>query len=336
MRYYSIVITDPNSGELYRPPSLAGLNLPASWTSFVNNQSIPGALNVEIDAYVSAFATPTADTFIRIWGISIAEISQANDLRGKNIQVFAGMQKGLPLANPAQAGLIFEGFILKSYGNWIGLDQTLDLNVAAGSSPDGVGSQSAPKNIVHNWKKGTQLSAAITSTLTTAFPGYTADVNISPNLVLTEDDVGYYQTPTQYAQYVRDLSKSIVGGTTYAGVSVTLKQKKFSVYDGTTAKDPLQISFQDLIGQPTWIGPQEIQVKTVMRADISVGDYVKMPPTVTTTTSGGAIPDGSSQRANAIFQGSFIVNQVRHIGNLRQPDAASWNTTFDVSSVQAS
>jgi hypothetical protein len=333
MRYYSIVITDPNSGAIVRPKSLASLNLPATWTSFVNGQTLPGAMNVEIDAYISAFATPTADTFVRIWGVSIEEIGQANDLRGKNIQVFGGMQKGLPLANPQQAGLLFEGFILRAYGNWIGTDQTLDLNVQAGTSPNGTGSIATPKNLVHNWTKGAQLSDSIKNTLTTAFPGYSVDVNISSKLVTTETDVGYYQTPAQYAQYIKDVSKSIVGGD-YAGVDILLKQKAFSVYDGSTQKTPIQIDFKDLLGQPTWIGTQQIQFKTVMRADISVGDYVKLPPTQTTTTSQGAIPDGSSQRANSIFQGTFIVTgPVRHVGNFRQSDAASWNTTFDIASV---
>jgi len=29
-----------------------------------------------------------------------------------------------------------------------------------------------------------------------------------------------------------------------------------------------------------------------------------------------------------VFKGSFLVNEVHHFGNLRQPDADSWATAF--------
>lgn len=333
MRFYNIVISDPDSGQVIQGKGLESVNLQSTYTSYVNGQTLPGALNVEFDIPLSDFSTPNAEAFIRVWGITIDEIGQANDLRGKNIAIYAGMQKGLPLANPTQNGLILQGFINKAFGNWVGTDMTLDLIVTAGSSPDGVGSQAQPKNIVHNWKKGTQLFDAINSTLSSAFPGFTANVNISPKLILTEDDVGYYQTPTQYAQYLRQLSQKIVGGS-YQGVRVLLKEKSFNVYDGTTQTSPIQINFLDLVGQPTWIDPLTIQVKTIMRADISVGDYVTLPPTVTTTTSGGAIPSGSTQRANSIFQGTFQVGPVRHVGNFRQPTGDAWVSIFEVFSAQ--
>jgi len=329
VRYYSIIIKNSDA-SIYRPPSLASLKLPASWTSFVNNQTIPGALDIQIEAYLAAFNAPVAGTFVRVWGISIEEIGQASDLRGKNIQVFAGMQKGLPLANPAQSGLILQGYIFKSFGNWVGTDQTLDLIVVAGDSPFGTGSKASPKNIIHLWAKGTPLSEAIKSTLTTAFPGYEVDISINPKLVLTEQDTGYYESATQYAQYIQALSKSIINDQAYLGVSIVLKEKKFTVYDGTTKTTATTIDFKDLIGQPTWIGPQEIQVKTVMRADIAVGAYVKLPVTQTTTTSEGALPAGNAPRANSIFQGEFFVKSMSHFGRFRQPDAASWNTILDL------
>lgn len=333
MRYYSIIITDPVSGAIVRPKSLAALNLPATYTSFVNGQTLPGALNVELDLSVFDFATPAADSFVRVCGVSLEEVSQANDLNGKNIAVYAGMQKGLPLANPKQAGLIVKGFVFKAFGNWIGPSQTLDLIVQAGSSPDGLGSAAKPKNLLHSWKKGTPLGDAIKNTLSTAFPGYTANVNVSPKLVLAEDDTGYYADVTQYAQYVQNTSRAIIGGG-YQGVHVTLTDKAFNVYDGTTQTAPKQIDFLDLIGQPTWIDPLTLQFQCTMRADLSVGDYVKMPPTAVTTTSGGAVPSGSTLRASSVFQGTFQVGQVRSVGNYRQPSGASWVTVVNAYSVQ--
>lgn len=324
MRYYSIIITDPKSGQVLTPTSLKAAGVTGqTYTSYVNGQTLPGALNVELNVPVTSFGTPLGAGYVRVWGISIQEISQANDLAGKNIQVFAGMQKGLPLAKPAQAGLILNGMISQSFGNWVGTAQTLDLIVTAG-----LGTVADPKNYVHHWLKGTKLADAITATLTAAFPDYTVDVKISDELVLTETDVGFYGTPEEYAAYVEQLSTSIIGGT-YQGVKITLREKTFVVRDGTAPTSPLQILFEDLIGQPTWIDPLTLQFKTAIRADIAIQDYVKMPPTVVTTTAGGAQPFGSTINNNSIFQGTFQVTQLTHFGNLRQPDAESWNTTFN-------
>lgn len=331
MRYYSIVISDPTSGEVVKPKSLVGLKSDATYTSYVNGANLPGALNVELDIPVYDLATPVSNAWVRIWGVALEDIGQANDLAGKKIEVYGGMKKGLPLAKESQSGLILSGFILKPWGNWISTDQTLDLIVAAD-----LGTNSAPKNIVHNWKKGTPLSDAISSTLSTAFPKYTSKIGISPKLVLSEDDVGYYSTAAQYARYVFDVSRSIVGGD-YQGVKVRLTETEFSVYDGTTEKAPVAIAFEDLIGQPTWIDPQTVQFKTAMRSDLSVGDFITFPKGAPTTSSAAsAIPFGDNRKAKSIFQGTFYIAEERHLGNFRQPDAASWVTVFNASAIPSS
>jgi len=100
----------------------------------------------------------------------------------------------------------------------------------------------------------------------------------------------------------------------------------------------VQLAFQDLIGQPTWIGPNTISFKCVLRYDIQVGDMVTMPPDPGTggtsiisalalTQQGVAVP-GQPTRNSSVFKGSFMVNEVHHFGNLRQPDADSWATAF--------
>lgn len=321
MRYYSIRITNPATGRVVVPNSLARLGYTdTTYTSFLNGRSLPGALNIEMDVVVVPFGTPAGGSFIRIQGVSLQEIGQSSDLNGFQIAVYGGMQKGLPLANPLQAGLLLQGNIFQAFGNYIGTDMSLDLIISADD-----GTIEKPKNIVHFWLKGTPLKDAIEATLTTAFPGYTADIEISPNLVYTEDSVGYYQTVEQYAAYIEDVSKAIIGGT-YDGVKVSLTEKTFFVYDGSLASVPRQIEFKDLIGQPTWIGPGMMQFKCAMRADIVLGDTVKLPQGLVTTN---ASAQASQIDLKSSFQGSFLVNQVRHAGNFRQPDAESWVTVID-------
>lgn len=291
------------------------------YESMVGGRTAPGALDVYIDVPVAPYATPVGGSIVRVWGIPLQHISQASDLNGKSIEVRGGMAKGLPLANPAQAGLLARGSVLAAFGNWIDVAMTLDLILAPPT-----GSPAKPANIVHNWRKGTQLSAAISSALSTAFPTLKPNVAISDKLVLQEDSVGFYQSLEQYAEVVRAISRKIIAGDAYQGVSIVPNGDRLDVYDGSKPATTRKIEFRDLIGQPTWIGLNEIQFKTAMRADVAVGDQVTLPPgALATTTSQSA----SQFRTRSAFQGTFTVQMVRHVGQYRQADAASWNTTFN-------
>lgn len=312
MRFYNIAVTDPS-----------GSGQPTTWTSYVNGQSDPGALDIELDLPVGPYATPIGQSgaHVRIWGISIQTIGQASNFNGKNISISGGMQKGLPLANPQQNGLLLSGTIFQAFGNWIGTDQTLDFIVFA---------QTGKKNLALNWKKGTKMADAINSTLTTAFPGYTADIQISDSLVFFQDVPGFYSSIASFAQWVKLTSASILNptgssGQSRAGVDIVIRDKKFIVRDDTTSRQPKQINFTDLIGQPTWYAPNEISVTVVMRADIGVLDYIKLPPTLATT-----LPSSMSQfRSNSVFQGTFKVNEIRHVGRFRSPSGGDWITVLN-------
>lgn len=319
MRYYAVALTDPTTNAVLHPKSQGVLDPSFTYTSYAGGQTLPGALNLELDVQVVPFATPAGAAFVRVWGVSLQELAQSSDLNGVGIQVYAGFQRGLPLANPAQAGLIFQGSVFQAFGNWIDVDQTLDLIVQPS-----LGTIAAPANLVVNWPAGETLGTALRRTLATAYPGYSVDDRTSAKLVLNHDEVGYYQTPAQLAQFVQTVSRAIVGGS-YPGVSVVLKEKTFQLFDGTSTTTPKQLQFQDLIGQPTWLDAPTIQVKCAMRADVAVGDFIKLPPSLATTTA----QSFSQFRARSVFQGTFQVSGVRHVGNYRQCDAASWVTVLD-------
>jgi hypothetical protein len=318
MRYYKIAI---DGGPTF--------------TSLVDGRTDPGALNVEMDIVVAPYATPVGGSWARVWGIPLQQISQASDLNGKSIAIYGGMQKGLPLANPRQSGLLAKGTIFPAYGNWIGTDMSLDLMLAppfGAPTSVKVTDQVAPANIVHNWPKGSSLADAVKSALQTAFPKFSVEVNVSANLKLPQNDVGYYQTMAQYAAYLQAVSRRILGSQTYPGVQIALAGSVIRVYDGTasSAAQPRKIEFQDMIGQPTWRDFNTLQVKTVMRADVAIGDQLTLPQGIAVATTSGSAPQFRSRSA---FQGTFLVVAMRHVGNFRQPDAASWNTTIDLAAL---
>lgn len=332
MRYYRIVITSA-SGDVISPPGFAGLLGGATYTSFVNNQTLPEAWDIELDIPVIDAATSQGFANARVWGISNQEIGQANNLNGKNIAIYGGMQKGLPLANPAQSGLLVQGNIFQCFGNNIGVDRTLDFVIQPGtataSAPGGTGSLKTPKNIVLLWKAGQTLATALATALSTAFPGVQQQISISANLVRQADDVHVVPTLELLAQYCRQASFDIVKTSGYAGVSITYSGNTISVSDGTSGTavaGTTQIAFQDLIGQPTWIEAPNIQLKTVMRADLAVGNQIMLPPTQIINTQ-----QASSALVNqqVSFQGGFSIVSLRHVGHFRQPSADAWVTVIE-------
>lgn len=319
MRAYRIVISDPDTGAVFR-----------SYTSLrADGTTDPAALTLELDAPVTTFADPMSDTgaAFRLWGVPLQDLQASADFNGKNFQFYGGMAKGLPLANPAQFGLLVQGQIFQGYGNWIGTAQTLDLIVLAGT-----GTTQNPANIVLDWKKGQSLSAAVTNTLSVAFPQYSVSLSQVGDTALPYDVQDVRQTLSQFAGFVKQLSAAIVNGPNggaYTGVDLVLYNGSFVLYDGTSPESPKPISFLDLVGQPTWINPFQVQVTTVMRSDIRVGDYVTLPQGLVTTQ-----PQGLTYfKEKPTFQGTFQVDRNRHVGNSRSADATAWVTAFNVHKV---
>ena len=151
-------------------------------------------------------------------------------------------------------------------------------------------------------------------------------INISDNLTLTAAETGSYFTLSQFANYVRRASRSIITDSRYNGVGISIKGKNIVVQDGSSTKTPINISFIDLVGQPTWLDFGTIQFKTVMRSDLHVGDVVKLPESLYKLSSKS---NQNFKKDKTAFSGQFMITQVRHVGSSRQPDANSWCSVFD-------
>ena len=191
--------------------------------------------------------------------------------------------------------------------------------------------------------KGTSLAKAIQQALSTAFPNVPINLAISPNLVLVYDDKGYYQSVEQYLNYVKTFSHSILGTpstTGYQGVRVNRSSSFFDVFDGTVPGSAIQLLFEDLVGQPTSVGANMIQIRTVLRGDIIPNMNVILPQNVLVTTFNTG--EGSSTfypslpflkyqpGAALTCQGSFMVKSIIHRGHFRNPNAENnWVTTID-------
>ena len=326
MRFYEITLTPPGGTKPTR-----------TWSSFPGGQFDPGALNVEFDLTVAPYATPIGGQSITIEGISIADLMQPQQFApqiingafqpGMTFELKGGMGKGLPLVNPAQQGTLLKGQVWQSFGNWEGTEMTLDFVV----NPGGYDS-SNPGNFVLNWQSGQPLSAALQNCLAVAYPNVPLSINISNQLVRSEVEVHHCGTLEELAQYVHEVTSGQFLGPTYPGVQITMQGGALSVFDSTWQPPTVQLNFTDLVGQPTWIDVNTLQVKLVMRGDLQIGTAVKMPiglsgQAAQVLTSGNSLP--SSTNYLTTFSGSFQVIEVRHIGNFRSGDARSWVTIIN-------
>jgi hypothetical protein len=342
MRYYDLRISNA-AGQVYQPTATAnGFTLgngPTTFTSFVNGKTILGALNLEIDMPVAPFNTPQGQGIIRVWGVGLPMIGQASNLNGANFTLSAGMKPGLPLATAAtnQAGIIAQGLIFQAFGNWQGVNQTLDLICYPGAAQQ-------DQDIQFYWPAGMSLSTALSATFTQAFSQFNLKSDTSQIANITQQSDGSHHATSlqQLADYIQQRSQQIGSATfgeSYSGVQIKIVGNTISAYDNSIQSAPLQLAFQDLIGQPTWMSPGTISFKAVMRSDIALGSLIKFPAGISApfalTTAGAAAPNAPSNSKTA-FQGTFNVTELHHFGNFRQADAESWNTSFTAVPVPAS
>ena len=308
-RYYSLELTTSGATTPIR-----------TWTSHPNGIYDPAALQIEYDALVGPYGTPSGGSTITLHGISLQDLTQAQQFAGMTLELKAGMKAGLPLVNPSQAGTILKGQVFQAFGNWEGVNQTLDFVVLPGTY-----TLDNPGNFVLTWRAGTKLSDALLQTLDVAYPNAPISMNISSDLVQNHDEIGVYDTIDQLAQVVGDITEGVFDNR----VTIGIQAGKIVVFDTTYSPAPVQLVFTDFIGQPTWINVNTIQVKLVARSDLQMGSIVRMPqglqnlPGFVNTTA-SSYP--SSIKYQTTFQNNFIVQELRQIGNFRAADASQWIT----------
>jgi hypothetical protein len=153
---------------------------------------------------------------------------------------------------------------------------------------------------------------------------------------------GIYSKLSQLAAYLVKASRNLIGGYApsddYMGVRMSLQSNVITLQDGTTPTTAKTIYAVDLVGQPTNSETLHIQAKCVLRGDIKVGDYVTLPQGQLNIGPGAQVgyvappPVGSINTAknNIAFQGSYLVTEVHHVGDSRNPSGDAWVTTIDM------
>ena len=321
MRFYNIEIT-PISGDkiTYSSLGIGGLN----------NGS---ALKVELDLFESLYHQAAPNSMLRIYGVPYKNLGQLGDLNPKydanpikyaKIKISVGMSKGLPYAQPSQAGLIIDGIIEYAFANWQGAEICLDLIVNSN-----FGTPYLSTNISWNWKEGDKMQDAVILSLENAYkdskPVFTG--GFSDKLKFTETQPGIYLDIYSFSRYINKTSKAIIQDPNYIGATISPTPDGFSLDDGTTSSgNYFPIEYIDMIGNPTWKAAGIIQVKLTMRGDMALNDYISFP--FLTNAVNNAF--STQQVRNQIpFQGYFQIQKLRHVGSSRQPTGDAWCTIVD-------
>lgn len=347
MRWYDLTLRKQGAATIWQPtPTGDGFTQASTGSTFASYVTGPngsgvnlsGALNIEFDCVVTPWDSTQGAMKVLVWGVGLKMLSQAANLTGSSFVLQAGMKPGLPLAtasyNAGQGGLIASGIVLQSYGQWQGVNQWLELICYPSVA------QPTTSNIDFTWKVGQSLSAALATTLSAAFAGQGFTTintsNISATLVPPNDQRHTVTTLQAFAswlaQYTSALGQPTYGGA-YSGVRIYTNGNAMIAADGQGAVGGKQFSlaFQDLIGQPTWLTSVEIGFKTVLRADITVGNTVTLPQGLQSpyllTTPGVAYPN-TPAAATLTFAGPYLITEVHHFANFRQPDGDSWATAY--------
>lgn len=336
MRYYRIEITDKDGNYI---KDVRGQNIgpfesstsPLSYTSPTPTKqpkSNGGALHISFDFPVIACDLNVTGGALTLYGLPATMLNQSVNLYLANIRVFAGFQNGLPLAT-SQAQripprMIVSGQIWNAYGNWQGVEQTLNLVVNASEQYDDDGN---PLELTYKGTKGEKLSDVIVRMMKGKFKKKAIRVDINPDIVLSESETGItYSSISDFAFALKENSKS-------QDVDIAVTPDTIVVYDRQAHGNSVTIAGWDLIGQPTWIDFNTVSFKIPMRGDISIADRVTLPRSLTSGPAGVlALSNNSRNKAfmnNSFFTGDFQVKSVRHVGDFRNPSGDAWVTIVE-------
>lgn len=327
MRYYDLSIIQPSATKPQFSIS----------TKLKNGGNNPSPLQVNWDIPVAPYNTPVGGQAITVQGIGLfQDLSQTKQYAGGLLTLRGGMQQpGLPLANPNQAGIITVGYVFQVFANWAGTQMDLDFVVLP--SPY---SMDSPGQIEFSCDKGGDVVASIINTLKLAYPQYKVVSTVPSSIISIRDLDGFYHTLEQFSADIQRLTNSLSNGASQ--VLVTIQKGVVQIYQVGGAqpvagaiqadRSEVHLDFKDLIGQPTWIRPNVVQVKCVTRADMQVGTTVYMPVTLQNAPGNVQILATSlpsSEKYESAFKGKFSVLELRHTGNSRGLDQDAWITTFN-------
>ncbi|EKM5742883.1 hypothetical protein PU345_002160 [Enterobacter kobei] len=341
-RRYEITIEDKNG----QPVGDAKGYQIGPWHSHQQERPLAGALDIEFDIQtLGAGLIAAQSSTLVIRGLPMSVMKQSVNLSQCVCTLNAGFGSiGLPLATSQSVhyGMVLEGQIYTPYANWQGANQSLNLgliNYAPMLKMTGT--------LRLSGQRGEKLGDMILRNMKEAYPGRRIVMSIADNLILPENvQSAEYDNMGAYSMAIGSLSRGIMNDSKYPGIQIYMQKDFIAVSDlmyplaGVTHN----IALEELIGQPSWEGFNSISVKVPLRADINVGDGLRLASytdctiyspyggfgTILTSNGGAAMV---ARMQDTTFTGNFIVSGIRHVGAFRNPSADAWVSIITIVAV---
>ncbi|MBP2171013.1 hypothetical protein J2125_004205 [Erwinia toletana] len=326
MRYYRLEIADKyGRPAIARDGTLIG--------PFDTSVSAGSGLHIDFDATIAGYDIVKSGTRITLYGLPVSMLSQSVQLSGYYLKLKAGFTAGLPLANRNQADWIISGEIYNCYANWIGTEQSLNFIVNPCPLFNDEGQALC---ITLSGKKGDNLGEVVKQALKGAYPNTDVITTVSNKLALPEDATGVCPRMEPFSTMVRSLSKSIIKDDGYSGVQIVRQNGAIHIFDNwwVSRDDAKQILPQELIGQPTWAGLNQVSFTCPLRADLRCGEKISLPQNIISGPSSLLSVNNQHSspmlRNNVNFSGIFLISSVRHVGKYLLADSSNaWVTIYE-------
>lgn len=319
MRRYELIIRGPDGRPM---TDAAGRPI----GPFASREAKNGAgLQITFDLPVLACDLNVTGGAVSLRGVPVTLLHSSVSYYRARIELYAGWQKGLPLVNPDQYGLILSGEVVNAWGNWQGTDQSLNFSVNPSVVYDREG---RPVKIAVSGKKGERLAVVLRRALTAAFPERKIVTDIDADLTLAED-----LNAVEYRS-IGELAWSLKQVKSWYAIDVVVQPGRIVVYDRTYRGKVKTIAGTELTGQPTWVGQNTVSFKVPLRPDLAVSDIVSLPRALTSGSTGALTLNAANGRNRTLmetplFTGNFQVVSVRHLGDFRNPVADAWCTACE-------
>lgn len=293
---------------------------------FASKEAKNGAgLQITFDLPVIACDLNVAGGSVVLRGVPVTMLHSCVNYYQARIELYAGWQKGLPLVNPEQYGMILNGEVINAWANWQGTDQSLNFSVNP-SVVYGIGKE--PVKIAVSGRKGERLDVVLMRALKAAFPAKKIITGIDTGLFLMED-----LNAVEYKS-MGELAWSLKRVDGWSAIEVSVQPDRIIVFDRTYQGSAKTVAGTELIGQPTWIDQNTVSFKVPLRHDLAVSDIVSLPRALTTGDTGALTLNSAKARNKKfwdtpLFSGNFQLIAVRHLGDFRNQSADGWCTVCE-------
>ncbi|MDF7674219.1 hypothetical protein PT277_02305 [Acetobacteraceae bacterium ESL0709] len=308
-----------------------------------------GALDIEFKVDQVSLDNYTLAS-ITIYGVDSDVLNMADSMEGRVVELRGGMGKGLPLSNPALYGQILYGTVVTGAASWTGPNTSLtlyvkphvatsdkedvDLNKRVTITDDQNKKKKSQNAFIVNIKKGDQIRDALGKCVQPHFKDYKIlfESTLAENLTADKDFANYYEKLEDFAYDIGGKEDCLWKYYTGLNLKIYTQDKFFIFADGTSDKDPKQIEFSQMIGQPSWDGKDNIiKFSCLLRADLHIGDKIILP----LFDDLGKPVDDTVQKLPATkhksrYSGVFYITAVNYYGWFRSKEGKDWNATYSV------